>query len=327
MRNASGKVTLGDVAREAGVSTMTASRALRGAPRCSPETRDRIRAAAERLGYRPDPLMGIHMAQVRRPGARASTGIVLAMITNLPFAQLEHWPHTNRRQWEGASGRAEQLGYLVSNLELGREVTERSFDRLLRARGIPGAIFLPLTPHTRLPIKLDGVAAAAVAWSLEAPDLHRALSHHFECMLLALETLQARGHRKFLYAVSDETNERVRHAWQAAFEITVPPRRRRVFHGNQIASRALVDLCTRFRPDAILTCGHLIPPTGLQPAPLIIQLDREPHSPHPGIDQQHELIGAAAVDLVIGQLHRGERGIPRVPKRTMIPGLWREASD
>ena len=43
-----------------------------------------------------------------------------------------------------------------------------------------------------------------------------------------------------------------------------------------------------------------------------------------GIRENHELIGAAAVDLLIGQLSRNEIGIPRQPRKVLIPGEWHE---
>lgn len=46
-----GKATIADVAREAGVSTFTVSRALRGMDHVAQETRDRVLAAAKKLGY------------------------------------------------------------------------------------------------------------------------------------------------------------------------------------------------------------------------------------------------------------------------------------
>ena len=46
--------TLNDVAKEAGVSTITASRALRGVGRVAEETRQRVRETAARLNYTPD---------------------------------------------------------------------------------------------------------------------------------------------------------------------------------------------------------------------------------------------------------------------------------
>ena len=44
--------SMADVARAAGVSAQTVSRALRGSPNVNPETRRRVLAAVEQLGYR-----------------------------------------------------------------------------------------------------------------------------------------------------------------------------------------------------------------------------------------------------------------------------------
>lgn len=48
------RVTIRTVAAEAEVSVTTASRALKGEGRMQPETRERVKEAAERLGYRPN---------------------------------------------------------------------------------------------------------------------------------------------------------------------------------------------------------------------------------------------------------------------------------
>ena len=47
-------VVMSDVAREAGVSQQTVSRVLHDHPSVRPETRARVNAAIERLGYRPN---------------------------------------------------------------------------------------------------------------------------------------------------------------------------------------------------------------------------------------------------------------------------------
>jgi len=50
-----GRISIKDVAREAGVSVTTVSHALNDKGRLNPETRARVRDVADRLGYRPNP--------------------------------------------------------------------------------------------------------------------------------------------------------------------------------------------------------------------------------------------------------------------------------
>ncbi len=54
-RRSSGRTTLSDVAKAAGVSPITASRALRGERAVAPELVERVKIAAQQLGYVPDP--------------------------------------------------------------------------------------------------------------------------------------------------------------------------------------------------------------------------------------------------------------------------------
>lgn len=73
-RGRQGRATIADVAAAAGVSTSTASLVYRRADRVLPQTRDRILAAAERLGYQgPDPV-----ASSLRSGRSGIIGIVIA---------------------------------------------------------------------------------------------------------------------------------------------------------------------------------------------------------------------------------------------------------
>jgi hypothetical protein len=43
-----------------------------------------------------------------------------------------------------------------------------------------------------------------------------------------------------------------------------------------------------------------------------------------GIDQQAEVLGAAAVDLLVAQEQRNERGLPEHPRMILTEGLWRD---
>ncbi|MEK8029314.1 LacI family DNA-binding transcriptional regulator [Ideonella sp. DXS29W] len=82
-RRASGRVTLDDVARAADVSPITVSRALRGERAVDPALVARVREAADRLGYVPDPA-------ARALASRRSThvAVLIPMLSNALFVDL-----------------------------------------------------------------------------------------------------------------------------------------------------------------------------------------------------------------------------------------------
>lgn len=79
------RVTLRDVAREAGVHISTASRALNEETRSivKPETTERVLAAADRLGYTPNPL-----AKGLRTNKSMTIGMVISDIENPLFGPI-----------------------------------------------------------------------------------------------------------------------------------------------------------------------------------------------------------------------------------------------
>jgi len=77
------RVTLRDVAREAGVSVNTVSRALNGKPDVSPETRAKVLKVAERLGYRPN-----RLARGLRSNKTGTIGVIVTDIANPFFGAL-----------------------------------------------------------------------------------------------------------------------------------------------------------------------------------------------------------------------------------------------
>lgn len=77
------RVTVKDVAREAGVSVATVSRVINQNGRFSPQTERRVRQAIERLGYQPNQL-----ARGLRQQRSDSVGVVVPNISNEFFAWL-----------------------------------------------------------------------------------------------------------------------------------------------------------------------------------------------------------------------------------------------
>ena len=75
--------TLTEVAEEAGVSLITASRALRGVGRVAKETRERVLAAAAKLDYTPDMI-----AQKMRGGNSGLIGVFVNGFRSLVMHEL-----------------------------------------------------------------------------------------------------------------------------------------------------------------------------------------------------------------------------------------------
>jgi LacI family gluconate utilization system Gnt-I transcriptional repressor len=80
---ASGRVTLSDVARAAGVSPSTVSRALRGERAVDPALIERVMAVSDMLGYVPDPA-----ARALASQRSDHVGILIPLLSNALFVDL-----------------------------------------------------------------------------------------------------------------------------------------------------------------------------------------------------------------------------------------------
>lgn len=124
------RVTLTEVAAEAGVSVGTASRALSGRGDLSPATRRRVLAAARALGYVRDPAMG-----GRPPGSARLLDLVLGRF---------HTAHSDEVT-AGARSAAAAAGYdLVLTEE--RESPEDDWPMRIRRRGSAGVVLGLIAP-------------------------------------------------------------------------------------------------------------------------------------------------------------------------------------
>jgi len=80
---ATGRATLADVAALAAVSPITVSRALRGERAVAPELIERVRAAAQKLGYVPDPA-----ARALASSRSAHVAVLIPMLSNALFVDV-----------------------------------------------------------------------------------------------------------------------------------------------------------------------------------------------------------------------------------------------
>ena len=175
-----------DVARAAGVSTATVSRALRGLPNVSEATRDRVRAAAQALGYVASP-----SAASLASGRTRAIGLLSPWVNRWYFANvIEGAERTlrahgfdvllytiDRRRVEGRPRvdpgvlRHRVDGVIVVGLPLGRDEVDLllTLDRPLVCIGWGGT--------GEVTVRLDDRAAAAAATQHLVDLGHRAIGH------------------------------------------------------------------------------------------------------------------------------------------------------
>lgn len=123
-------IRLKDIAAQAGVSVMTVSKALRDARDISAETKARIRALADQLGYTPD-----SVAQGLRNRNTRLFGLVIPAVTNPVFARVVM----------GLEEKANERGYdliLVQSLNIPDR--EQAVIRRLLSRRVEGIFISPV---------------------------------------------------------------------------------------------------------------------------------------------------------------------------------------
>jgi LacI family transcriptional regulator len=326
-------VTQAEIAARAGVSQAAVSCALRGHSNIPADTCARVQRAARELGYQPNPLLSAHMAHLRalrKPSYRATIGFVTqCAASGSDDADLI------TRYWNGCVQRAADHGYLLERFRLDEEnMSGPRLSRILGTRGIHGVIVAPLfRPDERMVLEWDRFSSVALGYSLREPALHRVCHHNFNTMQQLMERLADLGYRRIGLAIPASADIRVNHFWLGGYLAHrhylqdlkhLPPLVSTVW-----SERTFNRWFKRNRPDAVvsstteplqwLRAAGLRVPDDIGFASLFLARTAPGCS---GFNQNFEQIAAAAVDAVIAQLHRNERGVPPRPQVVLVEGDW-----
>lgn len=335
------RVTLKQVAAEAGVHVSTAWRALKNDTYVEATKRARIREVAKRLGYTPDPMLTAlsHYRRRQHPPAYQST---FAWINAWPQSRHAHEPEHLKAYYAGAESFANSMGFRLEEFWLNEPgMNPRRAREVLQARNIRGLVFAPFpSPGARLSLDLESFSCVALGYSISTPRLHVIANHHHRSTLLCLRQLVELGHRRIGMVSASQTLSRTEHSFESPFclfqSLQEESQRVPLFvipgpdePANVNTARAsFLAWFDRHRPTAIISTvsevRDWLAALGLSfPADLSLVTLSRIHDPEwSGIDQQERLIGARAVELLISLFQSGERGLPATPLRLLIEGRW-----
>jgi len=323
------------LAAACGVSRMTVSRALRGHPEVSEATRKAVLKKARTMGYKPNGLVSVWMSHVAASKRAANRPVILYCASHSTIIPYERTV-TLRKFLSGARKRAEECGFDVQEIWLNQPgFSPRRIEKILLTRNVPGLLFAPFEePTANFPIKLDRFSAVAFNYSLKDPALHRVCHNHFHNVWITMLRLTEMGFKRIGMTVHPNTDRRHNHLLSAAFC------RFGQVHGTAAASGLYIDrrptdkepFCKwarRYKPDVVLSNNNrtvdFVRETQLVPTPKFVHLDGE-YCKAPAfamLDQNSEMVGAAAVDLVVEMIKHNEVGVPVTPKTILIDGEFR----
>ncbi len=172
---------------------------------------------------------------------------------------------------------------------------------------------------------------AAFAPSPQIPILHQASHFHFRSSCLAVRELLKLGYQRPALALPANLTANVRDQWVGGYCAALLDRpagsRFTPLITKNLTQEGIVRWSREHRPDVILSNETQVMEwlrDAKRDKPVAFaNLDRHPdQAAMAGIDQRHEHIGAAAVDLIVSQFNRNERGVPTYPRDVLIEGQW-----
>jgi len=334
------------IAQRAGVAKSTVSMALRNDPRITVAQRKRIQKMAEQMGYQTNALVARLMAELRK--SRKQKYLATLAVINVWKTSVEsNLDITNTKSWlEGFEDRATQLGYSIDRFWINEPgVKPARLAGILEARNVQGVIFHGVRSEdclddsraiwTRFPSVVIGA-------HLRKPPLSFVINDHYFSALQACRQLMAAGYRRIGIVLDRWLDEVAEHRYVAGYFATlgnsdgaVPP----LFlepagsaEKNLVSAKRkqFADWIRRHRPDALLCINSYllewVRELGLAvPAKMgfaLLDLPEDLKGQVAGMDPRARETAKKAVDVLVGQLHRGEFGVPEIQSGTLVENQW-----
>lgn len=338
------RVTMQDVARAAKVHQTTVSLALRNDDRLPEKTRARLWRIAERLGYRPDPMLSaLNLYRTGRQPAQAAA--TMAFLLNFRDRdELSAW-HPHRLFLEGARKQAEQMGYRVEPFYVRPSLPDEGprIERILRARGIVGVIIGAFGDDTiQFQMEWNQFSLVLIESQQLGVPLHMISNNQMMITRKAVRHLHGLGYRRIGLAVGRRGEVNLSNAFTAGYHAEIalradlarlPPLLLAGLRPADLApalarwqkAHAFDVIASNWAqvPDGLRLAGYRVPGDVA-----VASLDLNPDSgSNAGMAQHHRVVGERAAEQLAILMKTNQRGVIEPHNSTFIEGRWVDGSD
>lgn len=336
------RITLNDIAKAVGVSSMTVSLALRNHPKISEKTRKRVQQKAEELEYVPDPMLSA-LNQYRVSARKTPVQATLAWIN--PY----HDPKRLRAQtefdlyWRGAEAAAKRMGFQLEEFTT-RSMSFQRMNTVFKTRTIQGVIIASLcrpefsdTHAVWTDFPWEDFAIVRLGRSTDFPKAHYITCAQTTNTILAFEQMYERGYERIGF-VGMYAPKKVLCAGASFAQLALPEAQRlplllfNINEENAVRKQRLSEWLNKTKPDAILTD---LPDIDVMLQDLSIRVPDDlglaattiHDTPiDAGIDQNPAEVGRTAVRTLVALINEQGFGIPPVRNEILVEGKWVDGS-
>jgi LacI family transcriptional regulator len=333
-----------DVAQEVGVHQTTVSLALRDHPSIPQKTRLRIKKAADKLGYRPDPMLNSLIAY-RKSGNKGIPTSSIGYIMNVDGEEGLENSIPRQLFLKGAKTRAQELGF---NLDIfyygGKHYRSKFLNNVLVTRNIRGIILAGFYTHFT-DIELDWdffsiVKIEAIPFQVKA---HTIENNQFQVVRRGFQEMRKLGFKRIGLCVAEHDEKHTQNLFSAGYyvEQAAIPEEDRVpilifdateYYDDLGSNLPLItDWMIKNNVDAVISNWRILGPAAklasekLKKEVYAVPLDLvEGQGPGFGMIQNHEAVGASSIEVVASLMQINQRGMAAYSRTNLINGTWRE---
>lgn len=328
-----------DIAKYLGLSQTTVSFALRGHSKVPESTRLEVLKAAEKLNYRPNPMVSSLMQRIQE-GKKVTRQGCIAVIADA--RDMTDWlTHiAYEEQFNAIKEQAKLRGYGVEVFFLRQDgLSSERLDQILYARGINGLILANSRySNSQLSLQWERYACVCSGYSWLHPVVDRVSAHQRHHVEKVYHTLQSRGYRRIAFCLPEEAIPRqdgnFLAGWLMCQYRTSKTSQIPLFTGSPERSK-LSEFKLWFqkhKPDALISL-NANESEWLESMDVelgrdlgFVCLGRRGNPDFSGINENNALIGQTLCDLLSANIMHNERGVPKHPQQVFIEGNWVEGT-